>query len=246
MCACVRACVCVRVFGRGAVPHARGFCLARPHRRGPSRRAQTAPGLRPAREMQLVQCGRVISQSPESRMRCATAATVETPSNFHPDMLYINIPIDALTSSEYRRSKPVKRATWLNLLTGNIAAPVSNNPFLFTPANYFTKPTGILIIKDKASSVADTSAYFTLEMANGLEEGFGLNQVVIYPNPANEFIAVKSNAKILQLSVIDLQGREVAFADGNQVSVELLKPGIYFLKIVGNNEEVIVKSFQKF
>jgi hypothetical protein len=31
-------------------------------------------------------------------------------------MLYINIPIDALTSSEYRRSKPVKRATWLNLL----------------------------------------------------------------------------------------------------------------------------------
>ncbi len=137
-------------------------------------------------------------------------------------------------------------ATWLNLLTGNIAAPVSNNPFLFTPANYFTKPTGILIIKDKASSVADTSAYFTLEMANGLEEGFGLNQVVIYPNPANEFIAVKSNAKILQLSVIDLQGREVAFADGNQVSVELLKPGIYFLKIVGNNEEVIVKSFQKF
>jgi len=31
-------------------------------------------------------------------------------------MLYINIPISVLSSSEYRRCKPLKRATWLNLL----------------------------------------------------------------------------------------------------------------------------------
>jgi hypothetical protein len=137
-------------------------------------------------------------------------------------------------------------ATWANLLTGDIALPVSNNPFLFTPANYFSKPFGVLIVKDKSSSVADTSAYFGLEMANGLNEGFGLNQVLIYPNPTSGIIKVESEQlNILQISVFDLQGRFILEAKGNELNLETLSAGSYILKIESDAGFVLKRVIKK-
>lgn len=136
--------------------------------------------------------------------------------------------------------------TWINLLTGDIASPVSNNPFSFTPANYFTKPYGVLIIKDKFSSVADTSDYFGLEMANGFSEGFGLNQVLIYPNPASDFIEVEANGiDIKNVSILDLQGREILSTENRRINLKEINAGVYLIK-VSSVAGFVVKRFQKF
>ncbi len=135
--------------------------------------------------------------------------------------------------------------TWINLLTGDIASPVSNNSFAFTPADYFKQPTGVLIIKDKFSSTADTSEYFSLEMANGLAEGFGLNQVNVYPNPTHDIINVEANkSKVENVAILDLQGREILSTSATIINLDFLSAGTYFIRI-GINSSYVTKKFFK-
>jgi endonuclease I len=135
--------------------------------------------------------------------------------------------------------------TWTNLLGGNTAISTSNNPFLYTPTDFFNHPTGILIIKDISSTTSDTSAYISLEIPNGLMESFGSNQINVYPNPANEFIKVETrDFKISKVSILDLQGREVLESSTQELNIIQLLPGSYILKIKSGSTFVF-KKFQK-
>jgi len=122
--------------------------------------------------------------------------------------------------------------TWVNLAGSNVALSVNNNPFLFTPISFFDKPKGVIIIKDKISNTADTSAYFNLETANGLKEGFGLNPIKVYPNPLETVLKVESNqAQIVNIFLIDMQGRVLVESKESMVDVHEIPTGVYILKV---------------
>lgn len=122
--------------------------------------------------------------------------------------------------------------TWINIASQNAAVSVNNNPFVYTPLAYFDKPYGVLIIKDKVSSTADTSSYFALETSNGVAEGFGLNQIFVYPNPVKDILNIAYyGVNLKNISMIDLQGREVYTGRENQINIQSLPTGMYIIKV---------------
>jgi hypothetical protein len=135
-------------------------------------------------------------------------------------------------------------ATWMNLGLSNL--PTTTNPIKFTIANFFTKPYGVLIVKESAGTTADTSVYFMLEMANGLNSRFEPTNLIVYPNPASAKVTIETSgtAKVQRISVIDLQGRLLASESANSINVEALQNGIYLLQIE-TNFGVLYKKFEK-
>ena len=125
-------------------------------------------------------------------------------------------------------------ATWMNLGLSNL--PTTTNPIKFTIANFFTKPYGVLIVKESAGKTADTSVYFMLEMANGLNSRFEPTNLIVYPNPASTKVTVETigTAKVQRVSVLDLQGRLLTSEFSNSILVDGLQHGIYVLQIETN------------
>ena len=65
-------------------------------------------------------------------------------------------------------------------------------------------------------------------------------QISIFPNPAEDFVQVKSNnTGIDRIEVLNLQGEKIKNTDGNRIGVSELKSGFYFLKIRTGNSYFI-------
>ncbi|WP_313216232.1 S8/S53 family peptidase, partial [Soonwooa sp.] len=65
----------------------------------------------------------------------------------------------------------------------------------------------------------------------------------IYPNPANDFIEIKTNSKIETAQIFDNLGRIIKTVNSSKVDITHLEKGIYYLKI--NNGEKIEKFIKK-
>ena len=68
----------------------------------------------------------------------------------------------------------------------------------------------------------------------------------VYPNPSDGIFTVKSNFLIKQITVTAIDGKilEVQNSNSNQttINLETLDKGIYFLTLVGINNQVEVKK----
>ena len=84
--------------------------------------------------------------------------------------------------------------------------------------------------------------------SSGLNDLSVANEMMIYPNPANELLnfSIKSNEKVNSISVMDISGKEVLKVDNSSTSfnVSMLKEGSYFLQI-RTTEKVYTKKFMK-
>jgi PKD repeat protein len=58
-----------------------------------------------------------------------------------------------------------------------------------------------------------------------------LNSISIYPNPASEIITLTSSAKIVEVRILDLSGKELGSYNSNVISVDHLSNGTYVLSI---------------
>jgi hypothetical protein len=73
---------------------------------------------------------------------------------------------------------------------------------------------------------------------------FSLDEFVVYPNPANQFISISSkNVQITSIEIVNLVGKKVltATTDVNRVDVSTLTSGMYFLKINAGTKSTIKK-----
>ncbi|MCB0737920.1 MAG: T9SS type A sorting domain-containing protein [Bacteroidetes bacterium] len=71
--------------------------------------------------------------------------------------------------------------------------------------------------------------------------------IVIYPNPAEQLLSIKSDAKVNQYSILDLQGHLIAIGhniDGT-INVEQLASGQYLLKLVDEQNRLHMFTFIK-
>lgn len=74
------------------------------------------------------------------------------------------------------------------------------------------------------------------------------NSLIIFPNPANDFINIKSNTEINNIQIFDVSGRLVIDENNNSDSVTLdikhLSKGLILMKIKTENE-ILIKKFIK-
>ncbi|GAB5400115.1 MAG: hypothetical protein Aureis2KO_17000 [Aureisphaera sp.] len=82
----------------------------------------------------------------------------------------------------------------------------------------------------------------------GVDEA-ALENVVLYPNPAREFINIKGLQGTYTASIVDMQGRILSTSeitsDNQEIAINTLSQGIYQLTISQNNKVVGAKRFVK-
>lgn len=89
----------------------------------------------------------------------------------------------------------------------------------------------------------DGHHYFSEDCTLGLESE-ELNEVRLYPNPANVEITIASEVDINGISIIASNGQTVLTTTSSKISIEGLAHGVYIVKVsVGN--QVIRKRFVK-
>lgn len=118
--------------------------------------------------------------------------------------------------------------------------------FSILAASPFTNPYGVVRIKDKNSSTADTSAYFALDMTNTLHESQLLNKLQVYPNPFSSSFYIhwsepNTKAEITLLNVMGSEMKHLEITESTEVNVSDLPVGIYFLQVKTGGKQVTQK-----
>ena len=76
-----------------------------------------------------------------------------------------------------------------------------------------------------------------------------VNEIRIYPNPANQTIFLSSNVNIKEVTLLDLTGKivlnKVANSNLEQLDVSSFKNGLYLLKVSDENQRFYVEQFIK-
>ncbi len=69
------------------------------------------------------------------------------------------------------------------------------------------------------------------------------NKVSVYPNPSNDVITIDTQIPISILQLFDVFGKRVLVKqnDSTSIDVKAVSPGMYFLVITSNNQEIIKK-----
>ena len=68
----------------------------------------------------------------------------------------------------------------------------------------------------------------------------------VYPNPVNGVLFIETEAEINEVSIFDVYGRQqVNMTTGQQVDVKNLNSGVYFVKVVTENAEVVKRFVKK-
>lgn len=96
---------------------------------------------------------------------------------------------------------------------------------------------GSVMIRPIFSTALDVTLGIDQESAN--EETF-----MIYPNPAHEMIHIRTSYENFNgVEIIDLMGNVVSTSSQKEVSIIVLQPGVYFLRLNGTQ---LVKKFIKY
>jgi hypothetical protein len=72
-----------------------------------------------------------------------------------------------------------------------------------------------------------------------------LNNTSLYPNPANDFITVRTDNVVKQITVYNLLGQPILQCTNKTVDIAALSTGLYYIKIQFDNNQSLVKSFVK-
>ncbi len=72
-----------------------------------------------------------------------------------------------------------------------------------------------------------------------------LSNTSLYPNPANDFITVRTENEVQQITVYNILGQPILQSNYKTVNIAALSTGLYYLKIQFDNNQFLVKSFVK-
>lgn len=153
---------------------------------------------------------------------------------------------------------------------GNCCACVSIGSSAIAGATYLWSPTTGLsssTIAQPCASPSTTPVNYTMTITSGstvctdvvqvtisgvgcckMNETPGGNFNYIYPNPANGSVTVKNSSLISQVTIYDLQGRNLKEIKGNlaseqKIDIEGLKSGVYVIAIVDGEGHIVQDQF---
>jgi len=74
-----------------------------------------------------------------------------------------------------------------------------------------------------------------------------LNQTEIYPNPVTDILKISSKNDFKNIVIYQMDGQKVFESESNVSSIDMSKfvAGVYFLKIFGENDVVVIKKIVK-
>jgi hypothetical protein len=70
-------------------------------------------------------------------------------------------------------------------------------------------------------------------------------KIIIFPNPANEVVYVKTNQNIILLRLMDLNGTLIKESNENKIDLTTLEQGVYFIQVYTNEGFTICKMLKK-
>jgi len=76
-------------------------------------------------------------------------------------------------------------------------------------------------------------------------EFYSQNKAIVYPNPAKQEINISSTQKIEKISVYNSLGQFLFESKVNQINIEKLEKGLYFLKIKTSSSETVEKFIKE-
>ncbi|QOD61313.1 T9SS type A sorting domain-containing protein [Polaribacter haliotis] len=71
------------------------------------------------------------------------------------------------------------------------------------------------------------------------------NKITIFPNPANNFINIKTDSNTILVRMFNLLGKQVLKTDAKNIDISNLRKGIYLLKITTENGKQIIRKMLK-
>ncbi len=125
-----------------------------------------------------------------------------------------------------------------DILPNSISAS-GGKTILFKVAPYFTGNTGTYLLEIPVIRESNLKSIISKN-----------NEIVIYPNPTNDFINIDAgNFTITRITISDFHGREVAQFEYNlnniKLSIKELKNGPYFISILTNNGTITRKLIKE-
>ena len=90
---------------------------------------------------------------------------------------------------------------------------------------------------------------FTVQLYTAIPESNGSANLAVFPNPFSDYLNINASAQINKVDLIDLLGNKMILPDHYLVDKKLktahLSPGIYILRVVFENGEVMVRKLVK-
>ncbi len=121
--------------------------------------------------------------------------------------------------------------TWQWLDCNNNHAPIAGaDQVSFTPA----QNGSYAVILTSQEGCADTSVCYVISTV-GLKEELTKQEIMIYPNPANQEITIQGDIDIQSVCILDVQGKQVLTATSSTIDISSLVPGVYLVEIVLTN-----------
>lgn len=91
----------------------------------------------------------------------------------------------------------------------------------------------------------ETDTYYNCHSVGISEESLSYTTLVIYPNPAESELSIKSDKEFSNIFIVNVNGQLVLKSAANEtLNVSLLAKGIYFIQLLDKNKNVL--STQKF
>lgn len=125
-----------------------------------------------------------------------------------------------------------------------ISGPIELSGTTATILDYGTVIIDAIQEGNEAYLLAQATFEFDIIEVLGLEE----NELIVYPNPTNDFIEIEDLdlTKMSVIELVDQTGRKYSVnAEGNKIDLRQLKNGIYYLRIAGNNEPLNYRIIKK-
>lgn len=133
------------------------------------------------------------------------------------------------------------------LFTDNSGLAEFQNVYEISNTNtlqYTVKASGYTSQNDSTPVNSDENV--TVYMVEGPSNIADLNdKILIYPNPATNLIKIYSDAKITNVSILDINGRKIINTDKAEINVSNLPAGVYLIKILTDNQTFMKKIIKK-
>ncbi|MGB0887348.1 MAG: T9SS type A sorting domain-containing protein [Vicingaceae bacterium] len=121
----------------------------------------------------------------------------------------------------------------------------AGGPF-FEPFLYFESGSWLMCISD-----TNQNSIYSPNNCNNFITGLKQHEIntpipYLYPNPSSNQITIKNNANLIEINIIDLQGKVIHSYPQKQelINISFLQKGIYFIQLIGK-ENTIVRKFVK-